>query len=334
MRNFTVLDKNLNINNYKINNCVSQEAFWTVLDASNIQTGEQNTLRVLRNDFVIDNHTDEYMLRFYDAYSLNIPGIIKCIGFFLPLNGEGNENLKTIKKYKCKNKLNYPMTINMCGPIFFTELIPEKDVFSQTIEYIKSEGKKCATMNPTIRSKIIFFIAATMKQIHKHNIIHHFLDLTNVFLDKNLEPKIDGLYFPFNHILELESEIYDNIYKYISRAPDLFNDEYSFPVDVYSFGVILYILFTGDFITKLYNRKSRYRILNLKMKEKLFIWNESIPDVYWELIQQCLLNDQSKRPTFEQITEKLRDDRFAIEEFGMKTDISILHEYQKRIDYL
>ena len=36
--------------------------------------------------------------------------------------------------------------------------------------------------------------------------------------------------------------------------------------------------------------------------------------------------------TFDEIIELLRDDKFAINEFGMKTDLDDLHEYQKRCD--
>lgn len=57
-----------------------------------------------------------------------------------------------------------------------------------------------------------------------------------------------------------------------------------------------------------------------------------MPDHYFELVEKCWDVDAEKRPTFQEITEILRDDRFALEEFGMKTDMEELHEYQDRID--
>lgn len=57
-----------------------------------------------------------------------------------------------------------------------------------------------------------------------------------------------------------------------------------------------------------------------------------MPDHYFELVEKCWDADAEKRPTFQEITEILRDDRFALEEFGMKTDMEELHEYQDRID--
>ena len=58
---------------------------------------------------------------------------------------------------------------------------------------------------------------------------------------------------------------------------------------------------------------------------------EECPDVYWELIQDCWKQLPSERLTFDQIIEKLKDDKYALEEYGVKTDLDQLHEYQERI---
>ena len=42
-------------------------------------------------------------------------------------------------------------------------------------KYLKNEGKGTEKLNPTIRSKIIFGVAAIMKRIHRHNLIHKLL---------------------------------------------------------------------------------------------------------------------------------------------------------------
>ena len=58
----------------------------------------------------------------------------------------------------------------------------------------------------------------------------------------------------------------------------------------------------------------------------------NIPDCYWELIQECWKQEPEERPTFEEITKILRDDKFAINEFGIPTNLDELHEYWDRID--
>lgn len=59
---------------------------------------------------------------------------------------------------------------------------------------------------------------------------------------------------------------------------------------------------------------------------------EFIPDHYWELIEACWSQDPSERPTFAEIVDILKDDKFIFNEFGMKTDLEKLHEYQKRVE--
>ena len=61
-------------------------------------------------------------------------------------------------------------------------------------------------------------------------------------------------------------------------------------------------------------------------------FDESIPDCYRCLIESCWSQDPSERPTFEEIVEILKSDKYAIEEFGMKTDLDELHNYQDRIE--
>ena len=47
---------------------------------------------------------------------------------------------------------------------------------------------------------------------------------------------------------------------------------------------------------------------------------------------KCWAQDQYKRPTFTNIVKYLKDDRFALEEFGKRTNLDEYHEYQNRID--
>ena len=70
----------------------------------------------------------------------------------------------------------------------------------------------------------------------------------------------------------------------------------------------------------------------IKNYQSMLLKPDSIPEHYWNLIQKCMDNDISKRPSFEEITEILKNDKYAIEEFGMKTNLEQLHEYQNRID--
>lgn len=50
------------------------------------------------------------------------------------------------------------------------------------------------------------------------------------------------------------------------------------------------------------------------------------------MINECWEQDPNDRPTFDEIVEKLKSDKFALEEFGFKTNLDELHEYQQLID--
>ena len=57
---------------------------------------------------------------------------------------------------------------------------------------------------------------------------------------------------------------------------------------------------------------------------------ENIPDHYWELIQQCWKQDLEERPTFEEITELFKNDKYAFNEYGMKTNLDELHHIKTK----
>lgn len=334
IRDFSSLGEELNLKNFKIIK-VCKGPLWKILFTKNIQTGQEYVMRLLRNDFVIDDHTIEYINRFYIANSLKIPGVVQCFGYRLPISGKEKNNLKTIKKLQYTNESGQSKYIKVNEPLFCTELIPNGNILSYTNEYLKTNGKNNEMMNPTIRSKIIFGIAAIMKNVHKRNVIHRFLNISNIFLNENLEPKIDGFYIPIEHVFEVESEIMTGVFESAFRAPELMSENYSFPCDVYSYGLILYYLFVGNSFLQNHGKYiSRFMIYKRKIDGRLIEKTEMIPENYWNLIQQCLQIDANKRSSFEQITNILMDDKFALNEFGMETNLDQLHEYQKRITFL
>lgn len=97
------------------------------------------------------------------------------------------------------------------------------DISKPTIEYLTNKGQNCPQMNPTIRSKIIFGVAAIMKKIHKKNISFKDLRFEKVFLDDNLEPKIGGFRFaPINYGDPRQVISHGRV---IFIAPEQINDE-------------------------------------------------------------------------------------------------------------
>ena len=156
-------------------------------------------------------------------------------------------------------------------------------------KYLKNEGKGTEKLNPTIRSKIIFGVAAIMKRIHRHNLIHKLLNLENIYLDDNLEPRI--AYFGFNRMM-----IFDTVNLMMSNktpfnlAPEVIEVDFTYDtsIDVYAFAFLIYKMFSNkaEFDAEK-PIKTKFQFLNKISRGLRPKRPESISDAYWELINNC-----------------------------------------------
>lgn len=303
-------DYHSNFYDYEVKNRIAYSMCTYIFSVIEKKTDKKLAFIVYPN-FFINNDVmyQELLARSF----IKLPGIVNISNFFFAPKGNSI--------FLAKNSL-----------ILVSELMTNGNLETYLYEYLRSQGKNHKNMNPTIRSKIIFGVAATMKQIHQNDFLYEVLNMKNVFLDENFEPKLgDFVHGTFKRRIPLENTIKQSLPIY--KAPEILifgDDGYSFSSDVYSFAIFLYQMFSlsFQFPDKQFIRCFESRI---KSGERLKKPND-IPDHYWDLIQSCWKNDQFERPTFEEITKILRDDKFAIEEFGMKTDLDKLHEYQNRID--
>lgn len=258
-------------------------------------------------------------------YNYDLQSIVKIVGISLPLIGNRIKNSRSIDiKYTDDQEI----------AIIYDFIDQNNNVQFLTTNYYKSKGSTNDKMNPTIRSKIIFGVAATMKQLHQvHSIFH--LKISNVYLNDKLEPII--LNTRFQDIIE---DYYHNelCQSYTIQVPNELAPEvsydgqylYSLSSEVYSFAMFLYLMF--EIKENLPKYKSYLDYQREISRGKRLKRPSTIPDNYWNLIQICWSQEPEKRPTFDQIVSILKDDRYALEEFGMKTDLKQLHEYQNRIE--
>lgn len=292
---------NIDINDYEIGRKIKERCYGPVFEATNKQTVQKVAIKRVR---LSNEETLKRCKNSLEAYGLNISGTIKIIGY-----------QKLEKEF-----------------IIFMELL-QHNVSSLIFQYNKTNGNDYSILNPTIRSKIIFGVASIMKKMHKNKVINRDLNLQKVGLDQNLEPIL--LHCILAKVNKDHSNMSMMIYTKINVAPEMIyneNNQYSFPVDVYSFGVMLYQMFDNNYSIDNINLLSNITFLELITEGKRFDKSPKIPEHYWELINQCWRHDPNERPTFDEIVEILKNDRFALEEYGMKTNLDELHEYQNRID--
>lgn len=334
-REFVISGALIELEDYTLGKMIGQGSFGTVLSATNKKTGEIVAVKVMGQVGVLAQKKEQVnILREITVpLILDLPGIVKLKGFRFPLTKEEKTEDKFLEiKQSRENGLK--CSLDLTGAIIVTELMENGSLETIVENYLKSEGKNIEKMNPTIRSKILFGIAATMKHVHQQNVIHRDLKLQNVFLDDKLEPRIAdfGLAKVVMDKVDMTMAIGTPFY----MAPEIFMDgdeTYGISVDVYAFAFIIFKMFSIEVqFADLKKIRTSQQFMRKIAEGKRPKRPKSIPDCYWELVQKCWDQIPGNRPTFEEITEILKDDKFAIEEFGMKTDLDQLHEYQNRID--
>lgn len=220
--------------------------------------------------------------------------------------------------------------------IVVTELMKIQRVEKVNAIFISSKGSKHDLINPTIRSKMIFGIASIMKRLHKNQTcLKNFFG--NVCLDDKLEPRIklpSISYYDISKVSLLCTACYELDY-FHAVAPEIqyecdSNDKAK--ADVFGFALFIYSMFTNatdekDFLKRYYIEEK----FN-KNKEYIPKKRDNIPDHYWDLLKKCWNITPEKRPSFDEIVDTLKNDKFALNEYSMNTNLDELHEYQQRIE--
>ena len=162
--------------------------------------------------------------------------------------------------------------------------------------FIIKYSKNNESIQEKIIMKIIMQICLGLKEIHKEKVIHRDLKPENIFIDEDYKVKIGD--FGVSKMMESYHQYALSLAgtsHYI--APEIEKKEkYDFRVDIYSFGCIIYELFT----------LSEYYID--KLDEKDCKINLDFYSKEWQnLIELCLQKDFRKRPFIEELTKKLQD---------------------------
>lgn len=214
--------------------------------------------------------------------------------------------------------LRYPSITNFVGysevnfkqkkkPVLITEYYERGDLLSLLRIEKKKElhQKGYDDWNNTKKMICLFGIALGMEYIHNHHIIHRNLKCSNIFLDDNLYPKIGDFSNSTSSNLQIEQTNISNTSSII--APELINEGiYSFPIDVFSFSLIAYHIYSGNepFIYSTNKFNHQLSIINGKRPDLTLV-----PVIYHEFIDELWEQDAEKRPTFKQIIKRFLSDR-------------------------
>lgn len=143
--------------------------------------------------------------------------------------------------------------------------------------------------------------------------------LVDFGLVKISESVIDG----FSYITDSLSH---GVGTFAYMSPKMANDkDYTNKTDVYSFGVILFVLFTENLPKQ--SQKEKLSGKQIKLPRQ----SNSISLFCIKLIEKCLSNDPEKRPSFEEIFMNLRENSYEI---ASGVDPSILSRRDKELDFI
>ena len=142
-------------------------------------------------------------------------------------------------------------------------------------------------------------IIQALKYLHFQRVIHRNLKLANLFLTDKMELKVGdfGLATKLEHEGEKKRTVCGTP-NYV--APEILNEiGYSYEVDIWSLGVVIYTLLIGKppFETK----DVKTICKRIKMNEYTFPKNTIISEAAKDLIEQILILDPLKRPSLDEI---------------------------------
>lgn len=102
-------------------------------------------------------------------------------------------------------------------------------------------------------------------------------------------------------------------------------EDYDFKTDVYSFGIVLHYIFTGNLPKQTMKEKMIGKKINLPSP------SDSISPFCISLISQCLSHSPGDRPSFEDILNQMRENSF---ELAPEVDKSVLSKRDKLLNFI
>lgn len=162
--------------------------------------------------------------------------------------------------------------------------------------------------------------------------IHRDLKIENIMLNSFFETKLVdfGLIRITEAAIDGFSFVEDSLTKGIGTlsymSPEMDNEEeYDNKTDVYSFGIVLHCIFAGNLPKQSLRDKMNGKQINLPSPD------ENISSFCINLISQCLAFDPSKRPSFEQILNQLRENSYELVQGVNPSNLSMR---DKELEYI
>jgi serine/threonine protein kinase len=289
---------------------LGQGQFGTVYKAIDNRTNEVVAVKFLRNEVLAEQQA-AFMRELGILAENQHPAALRLLGFSLsPAEGRMEQ-----------------------GPIIITPIMPNGTMG----DAIKAEGagRSLPDWNATSKSKCVFGMAVGMAYVHSKEVLHRDLKPDNVFLGPNYEPVIADFGISKNCAGDI-SRTMGTVGSPLFMAPEIFLDEEAPPgavpvaaygpaVDVYSFAMLLYIMFypkeqpkfEGGRVTR-----SSQQLMMQVGKGTRYERPKNVPDYYWDLIKRCWDHAPEKRPTFQMLVDEFQTDHNYVLEGADRAEVA------------
>jgi serine/threonine protein kinase len=231
--------------------------------------------------------------------------------FFLSIKGKvllNNELKKQFLNEVCiRSRLNH---VNLCNLVGYSEepycLLDEYSSSHTHLDIYLKENK----LNNESKKIILLQITSAMKYLESLSICHRDLAIRNCLLDNNLHLKLSDIaiclpqyepdYFRLNESILLPIR---------NMSPEtLFDGIYTIKSDIWSFGILVWQLFTSPFkhcpFDNLTNQQFIYQLSTQKhLLIQTYLINLS--NELKDLVEHCFIINTIKRPTFKELELKL-----------------------------
>ena len=202
------------------------------------------------------------------------------------------------------------------------EVFDDEEYMLIIMEYINGGNlfsfvKKRRRLSEKMAKFLFKQIILGIQHIHSKNVVHRDIKLENILIDFNNNVKICD--FGIGKVLKSENELlHDKCGTPMYMAPEIIlateeNGYKGFPVDIWSSGITLYIMLSGNlpFSLKKKNKKENISLNSMKNNNNSFLENQiinlnpkkidNISDEAKNLLHGILNKDPSKRLTCSQI---------------------------------
>jgi serine/threonine protein kinase len=239
-----------------------------------------------------------------------------------------------LREIEVMRKMTHPATLALRGyrgpsqsdPIIVMDLCPNGSL--QTVLSSVWRSMPPPEWTPTCQSCALVGMACALHFMHEQKFIHRDLKLANVLLDEDWRPRVCD--FGRARSAGPQMSIMQGTPQ--TMAPEMLTDEdtYTNKVDVYSFGVCLYMFFrnANQFEGEAQPVRANNTLLRKIAQGRRFIRDQAIPEFHWQLITACWDGNPQARPSFRQIVEIFREDKqYAFQ----GTDMEELASYEMKV---